>query len=132
MCGSFINGKLVHGTIKCARKGVWLQRLLIELNLIKSIEPMIISCDNQSIIKLSNNPIFHARTKHIQLHHHYIQKQVQNGVMKITHVPSQDQIVDIFTKPLGCTLFYKFHNELGFVHTNDFNSVGFRRLDHHP
>jgi hypothetical protein len=78
-----------------------LQKKLIELNLIKSIEPTVISCDNQSAIKLFDNPIFHARTKHIQVHHHYIQKQVQNGAMKITHVSSQDQIVDIFTKPLG-------------------------------
>jgi len=109
-----------------------LQRLLIELNFIKSIEPTIISCDNQSAIKLFDNPIFHARTKHIQIHHHYIQKQVQNDVMKITHVPSQDQIANIFTKPLGCTLFYKLCSELGFVHTNDFSSVGFSILDHHP
>jgi len=72
----------------CAKEGVWLQRLLIELNLIKSIEPTIISCDNQSTIKLSDNPIFHVRTIHIQFHHHYIQKQVQNGAMKITHAPS--------------------------------------------
>jgi hypothetical protein len=65
--------------------------------------------DNQSAIKLYNNPIFHARTKHIEIHHHYIQKQVQNGAMKITRVPSQDQIVDIFTKPqLGVHYFTSF------------------------
>ncbi len=75
--------------LSCAKEGVWLQRLLIKLNLIKSIEPMIISCDNQSIIKFSDNPIFHVKTKHIQFHHHYIQKQVQNGAMKITHALSQ-------------------------------------------
>jgi len=107
---------------------------LIELNLIKSINPTIISCGNQSAIKLSDNPIFHARTKHIEVHHHiyYIQEQVQNGAMKITYVPSQDQIIEIFTKPLGCILFYKLYNELGLVHTNDFNSVGLSRLKHHP
>ncbi len=117
--------------LSCVREGVWLQRLLIELNLIKSIEPMIISYENQSAIKLSNNPIFHARTKHIEIHHHYIRKQVQNGAMKITYVPSQDQIVDIFTKTLGHTLFYKLHNEFGLVHTNNFNSVKLGRLEHH-
>jgi hypothetical protein len=105
---------------------------LLKLNLIKNIEPTIISCDNQSAIKLSNNPIFHAITKHIEVHHHYIQEQVQNGSMKITHVPSQDQIADIFTKPLGCTSFYKLRSELGFVHTNDFISVGLSKLCHHP
>ncbi len=63
---------------------------------------------------------------------YYIQEQVQNGAMKITYVPSQYQIVDIFTKPLGCTLFYKLYNELGLVHTNDFNNVGLSRLEHHP
>jgi hypothetical protein len=89
----------------CVREGVWLWRLLIELNLIKSTKPMIISCNNQSVIKLSDNPIFHARTKHIEVHHHYIWKPIQNGVMKITHVLSQDQIADIFTKPLGVHYF---------------------------
>jgi len=116
----------------CAKEGVWLRRLLIDLNLIKSTEPTIISCDNQSVIKLSDNPIFHARTKYIKVHHHYIREQVQNGVIKITHVPSYDQIADIFTKPLGHTLFCKFRCELGLVHTNDFNNVGLNRLNRHP
>jgi hypothetical protein len=116
----------------CVREGVWLWILLIELNLIKSTKPMIISCDNQSTIKLFDNPIFHARTKHIEVHHHYIQKQVQNGALKITRVPSQDQIVDIFTKPLGRTLFCKLHSGFELVHTNDFNSVRLSRSYHHP
>jgi len=51
--------------------------------------------------------------------------------MKITHVPSQDLIANILTKPLGCTLFYKLHNDLGRVYTNAFNSVGLNKLEHH-
>jgi hypothetical protein len=54
----------------CVREGVWLQRLLIELNLFKSTKPTIISCDNQNIIKLFDNRVFHTKTKHIEVHHH--------------------------------------------------------------
>jgi hypothetical protein len=117
----------------CVREGVWLWRLLIELNLIKSIEPRIISCDNQSAIKLSNNPIFHARTKHIEVHHHMLYSRTSSKWCYENHTCTLTRPnCWHFYKTVGCTLFYKFRNELGLVHINDFNSVGLSKLEYHP
>ena len=56
-------------------------------------------CDNQSAIKLTNNLIQHARTKHIDVCHHFIRDQ-QKGDISIESVGTEDQLTDIFTKPL--------------------------------
>jgi hypothetical protein len=56
---------------------VWLRKIAIELGVHKSI-PSTIQCDNQSAIKLVKNPILHARTKHVELHHHYIRERTGN------------------------------------------------------
>ena len=51
----------------CAKEGIWLHRLLSQLRILDSIQPTKILCDNQGAISLSENPVFHARTKHIQV-----------------------------------------------------------------
>ena len=57
-------------------------------------------CDNESAIKLTNNPVQHARTKHIDVRHHFIRDHQQKGVICIESVGTEDQLADIFTKPL--------------------------------
>jgi hypothetical protein len=57
-------------------------------------------CDNESAVKLTNNPVQHARTKHIDVRHHFIRDHQQKGDISIENVDTEDQLVDIFTKPL--------------------------------
>ena len=57
-------------------------------------------CDNESAIKLSNNLVQHVRTKHIDVHHHFIRDHQQKGDISIASVGTEDQLTDIFTKPL--------------------------------
>ena len=57
-------------------------------------------CDNESAIKLTNNPVQHARTKHIDVRHHFIRDHQQKGDIYIESVGTEDQLADIFTKPL--------------------------------
>lgn len=103
----------------CAREAAWLRRLLQELNAIRSTneDPTEVFCDNMSTIKLADNPIFHARTKHIEIAHHYIRERVATGEIALSHVSSQDNVADIFTKPLSRILFEKLRSELGLVST---------------
>jgi hypothetical protein len=56
-------------------------------------------CDNVSSIKMVENQIFHARTKHIESHYHIVGKKVMSNEISILHIPSTQQQVDIFTKP---------------------------------
>ena len=57
-------------------------------------------CDNESAIKLTNNPVQHARIKHIDVRHHFIWDHQQKGNISIESVGTENQLADIFTKPL--------------------------------
>jgi hypothetical protein len=68
-------------------------------------------CDNESGIKLTNNLVQHARTKHIDIHHHFIGDHQQKGDICIESVGTDDQLADIFTKLLDEKRFCKLRNK---------------------
>ncbi len=82
-----------------AKEVVWLRKIAIELGLHK-FAPTTIWCDNQSAIKLVKNPIFHARMKHIELHHHYICERIEARQIDVTYISTNEQEANIMTKPL--------------------------------
>jgi hypothetical protein len=90
---------------------VWLQKLLSDLGLSMDA-PIIIYCDNISSILLANNPVYHARTKHIEVHYHFIKENVIAKEIDLIHVSTEDQVVDIFTKALGTNKVKKFKKML--------------------
>ena len=57
-------------------------------------------CDNESAVKLANNPVQHSRTKHIDIHHHFLRDHVTKNDISLEGVRTEDQLADIFTKPL--------------------------------
>ena len=63
-------------------------------------ENTTIFCDNTSAVNLSKNPILHSRTKHIQIRHHFLREQVLNNIIELEFIPTNQQLTDIFTKPL--------------------------------
>ena len=81
---------------------------------------MPLLCDNDSAIKLTNNPVNHARTKHIDVHHHFIRDHQQKWDISIESVGTEDQLVNIFTKPIDEKRFYKLRNELNIL---DFSNI---------
>ena len=62
-------------------------------------------CDNMSVINISKNPVQHSMTKHINIQHHFIRELVENKCIVLEHVCTNDQLVDLFTKPLDATRF---------------------------
>ena len=72
-------------------------------------------CDNESAIKLTNNPVYHARIKHIDVCHHFIRDHQQKGDICNESVCTDDQLADIFTKPLDEKIFCKLRNELNIL-----------------
>ncbi|KAJ7529403.1 hypothetical protein O6H91_15G048000 [Diphasiastrum complanatum] len=94
---------------------LWLRRLLEEFQVIKAEDISCIYCDNQAAQQLANNPIFHARTKHIEISHHFVREKVQAKEIKLIHVSSSDCVADILTKPLAKDPFVKLRLALGVV-----------------
>jgi len=77
--------------------------------------PIVIYCDNINSILLANNPIYHVRTKHIEVHYHFIRKKNLAKEIDLIQVNTKDQVADIFTKALGTDKLKKFRkmfNEL--------------------
>jgi hypothetical protein len=95
-------------------EAICLRRLLTEL-FDEELEPTVIHCDNQSCIKLSENPVFHDRSKHIEIRYHFIRDKVQKGEVQLQYIPTKEQLVDLFTKPLVKGKFVFFGDKLGVV-----------------
>ena len=78
-------------------------------------EPITIYCDNTSAISLSKNPVQHSKSKHIPIKFHYLREQVANKNIKLEHVSTQEQVADVFTKPLSKDVFEYLRKILGVV-----------------
>jgi hypothetical protein len=100
------------GAIIIACEVVWLQKTLFDLGQSMNVLD-VIYCDNISSILLANNPVYHARTKHIEVHYHFIREKVIAKEIDFIHVSTKDQVADIFTKALGINKLRKFRKNLG-------------------
>ena len=69
---------------------------------------VILNVDNQGAIALAKNPVYHQRSKHIDIRYHYIRLEVENKNVELIYVPSEDNVADIFTKPLTKKNLLKF------------------------
>ena len=56
-------------------------------------------CDNESAIKIANNPVQHSKTKHIQIRHHFLRDHVMKEDIDIIHVNTEEQLADISQSP---------------------------------
>jgi hypothetical protein len=74
---------------------------------------VVIYCDNIGSILLINNPVYHARTKHIEVHYHFIREKNISKEIDLIHVNIEDQVANIFTKALGTNKLRKFRKMLG-------------------
>ena len=77
------------------------------------LDSTIIHSDNQSCIKLSENPMFHDRSKHIEMKYHFIRDLVQRGALKLQYICTDEQMEDILTKPLTTSKFVYLCDKLG-------------------
>ena len=96
-----------RGAAVAACEAVWLKRILKDMD-VPIMDPIRIFCDNMSNIYLARNPVFHARTKHIEVHYHFIRERVQAGEIDLQHVSMNLKALGIdklgqFTSGLGLT-----------------------------
>ena len=89
----------------------WLTFILRDLK-VPLQSPLILFCDNLNALHMTVNPVFHARSKHIELDYHFIQERIVLGQLVTRHVSSVNQLADIFTKALPKVSLYSFHSKL--------------------
>lgn len=97
-----------------ACQAVWLESLLVEMTGYKG-GPIKLCVDNKSAIALMKNPVFHGRSKHINMKYHFIRECVEKGLIKVEFVSSKEQKADILTKALARVNFIDMRKKLGVI-----------------
>ena len=87
-----------------------------DYELIDKLVPIL--CDNTSVINISKNPVQHARTKHIEIRHHFLRDCVENTLVSMDLIRTNNQIADIFTKVLNREPFESFRLDIGMISLN--------------
>lgn len=82
-------------------------RLLEDLSL-TNLKPVTFHCDNMSALHIAKNPIYHERTKHIEVDCHFAWEKVMTGLLQLTYFPTS-KLADLFTKILSSAQFYHFY-----------------------
>lgn len=92
----------------------WLIALLKTFGL-EHNQAVALYCDSKAAIYIAANPVFHERTKHIEINCHFIQEKIQDGVIKTFHVSTRHQITDFFTKALRHKQFHYLLSKMNLV-----------------
>ena len=108
------SGSRVHGNQSSYCEAIWLRKMLFGF-FGQLLRPSVIYCDNQSCIKLMENPVFHDRSKHISIIYHFIRAYVHKGAVKLEYIPTYEQVADIFTKALPRGKHFYFRGKMGVV-----------------
>lgn len=95
----------------CCTQLLWMKTLLGDYGF--SQDTMIVTCDNTSAINISNYPIQHSRTKHIDIRYHFLRDLVESEVVSFSFIPTENQSADILTKPLDGSRFESLRKAIG-------------------
>mgnify|MGYP006874111579 CR=1 FL=1 len=90
----------------------WMSELFKELD-VKVPLPMVVYCDNKSTMYIAETPVFHERTKHIEIDCHVTRERIKSGMIKLKHIGTNDQPADVFTKALHRTRLHMLLGKLG-------------------
>ena len=94
----------------CCAQILYMKQTLLDFGVKLDRIPLL--CDNESAVKIAKNPVQHSRTKHIDIRHHFLRDHEAKGDISLQGVRSEEQLADIFTKPLDESTFVRLRNEL--------------------
>jgi hypothetical protein len=103
----------------CCVQLLWMRQTLRDYGYKLTKVPLL--CDNESAIRMADNPIEHSRTKHIAIRYHFLRDHQQRGDIEIAYVSTKEQLANIFTKPLDEKTFIKLKHELNILDSRNFD-----------
>jgi hypothetical protein len=98
---------------------LWMRQTLRDYGYKLSKVPLL--CDNDSSIRMAENPVEHSHTKHIDIQFHFLRDHQQRGNIEIAYINTKEQLANIFTKPLDEKTFTKLRNELNILDSRNFD-----------
>ena len=101
----------------CCAQLLWMRQTLRDYGYKLTKVPLL--CDNESAIRMADNPVEHSRTKHIAIR--FLRDHQQRGDIEIAYVSTKEQLADIFSKPLDEKTFTKLRNELNILDSRNFD-----------
>jgi hypothetical protein len=104
-------------------------RQLLEDVRCKYDEGTLIMCDNQGAIALAKNPVYHARTKQIEVQHHYVWEKVARGAIILEYCPMEDMLADVLTKALARERQERLRSNMGIGNFGHSQSGSVERWD---
>jgi hypothetical protein len=102
----------------CCAQLLWMRQTLRDYGYKLTKVPLL--CDNESAIRMADNPVEHSHTKHIAIWYHFLRDHQQKGDIEISYINTKDQLADIFTKPLDEQTFTKLRHELNILDSRNF------------
>jgi hypothetical protein len=109
---SSVEAEYISGSL-AVQEAIWEKKFLEEIG-VKTEKPLLYQ-DNQGAIAFANNPIQHARTKHIDIRHYFMKDAVAKDLVTLKYCPTHEMVADILTKHLGRIKFEEFRKSMGIV-----------------
>ena len=101
-----------RGITKGIAEILWIKKLMGEIGATLKL-PIKLMCDNKSAISISENPVQHDRTKHVKVDQHFIKEKIEEGIIELPFVRSEEQLADILTKAVSGGVFEIILGKLG-------------------
>ena len=93
-------------------EALWLRLLLMDLGYLPR-QPIRLYCDNKAAYDIAHNPVQHDRTKHVEVDRFFIKGKLDEKIVELPKIRSEDQLADILTKSISSRVFSKFLGKLG-------------------
>lgn len=93
-------------------EGVWIRRVLKDLHIMASL-PVQIYYTSISPISMSENPVQHDKSKHVEIDRHFIREQIEGNKVRLVHISTKEQIADLLTKPVSTSTFQYLMSKVG-------------------